>query len=60
MTVTKKAKNGKSTKIELMTNNSTETLKSGKMLKDRVKVMQAEVMMISDMKVFRKGQTFSL
>ena len=43
-----------------MTNNSTETLKSGKMLKDRVKVMQAEVMMISDMKVFRKGQTFSL
>ena len=60
MTVTKKAKNSKSTKIELMTNNSTETLKSGKMLKDRVKVMQAEVMMISDMKVFRKGQTFSL
>ena len=60
MTVTKKAKNGKSTKIELMTNNSTETLKSGKMLKDRVKVMQAEVMMISDMKVFRKGQIFSL
>ena len=39
ITVTKNAKNDKKTKIELQANNGPETLKSGKTLKDKIKVM---------------------